>query len=306
MTEQEFWVMDRVQKIRQIINKYGEDQFYLAFSGGKDSCVVSALLDEALPGNRIPRLYHNTGIEFVDMVAYVKWRQAYDDRIVIDTPKTNIRKILEEEGYPFKSKDHSQRVGEYQAKGYQHNYTTENYVNGTGKWGARYACPKILRYQFSPDFKLKISKKCCDRLKKDNGKRFAKENNKTWSITGIRKAEGGARTNSKCVVEKGKHGVFNPIFPMTDEWVDWYVQSRMITLCKLYYPPFNFDRTGCKGCPYNIKIQEELDILQEFLPLERERCEAIWKPVYDEYRRIGYRLKPREDFEQMTLEGTER
>ena len=29
----------------------------------------------------------------------------------------------------------------------------------------------------------------------------------------------------------------------------------------------------------------------ELLPNERIRAEVIWKPVYDEYRRIGYRLR---------------
>lgn len=268
MTENEFWLMDRAQKIRQIIGQYGEDQFYLSFSGGKDSCVLSALLDEALPGNRIPRVYFNTGIEFTEMVKYVKHRAELDDRIVIMKPVNDIRKMLEEEGYPFKSKDHSQRVGEYQARGYEHNYTTYNYANRTGKWGNRFACPKILQYQFSPDFKLKVSKKCCDRLKKDIGKKYLKESNKTWTITGIRKAEGGARTNSSCVLNTKKQ--FNPIFPMPDEWCDWYAESRMIQLCALYYPPYNFDRTGCVGCPYNIHIQKELEVLQEYLPRERE------------------------------------
>lgn len=39
MTDNEFLLQDRVQKIQQIINKYGEDTFYLSFSGGKDSTV---------------------------------------------------------------------------------------------------------------------------------------------------------------------------------------------------------------------------------------------------------------------------
>jgi hypothetical protein len=28
-----------------------------------------------------------------------------------------------------------------------------------------------------------------------------------------------------------------------------------------------------------------------YLPEERRQCEAIWKPVYEEYRRINYRLE---------------
>lgn len=30
--------------------------------------------------------------------------------------------------------------------------------------------------------------------------------------------------------------------------------------------------------------------MEKLLPNERKACEIIWKPVYDEYRRIGYRL----------------
>ena len=32
-------------------------------------------------------------------------------------------------------------------------------------------------------------------------------------------------------------------------------------------------------------------MLEKFFPSERKQCEMIWKPVYDEYRRINYRLK---------------
>lgn len=77
MTEQEenmneFLFEDRLQKIRQIIGKYGEENFYLSFSGGKDSTVLSHLIDEALPGNKIPRVYANTGIEYKKIVEFVE------------------------------------------------------------------------------------------------------------------------------------------------------------------------------------------------------------------------------------------
>ena len=34
--------------------------------------------------------------------------------------------------------------------------------------------------------------------------------------------------------------------------------------------------------------------MEELLPNERKACEAIWKPVYEEYRRIGYRLRKKD------------
>ena len=79
--------------------------------------------------------------------------------------------------------------------------------------------------------------------------------------------------------------------PVSDEWEDEFIKRNAIKLCDLYYPPFNFKRTGCKGCPYNRDLQKDLETMALYLPNERKQCEMIWKPVYDEYRRIGYRLK---------------
>lgn len=48
---------------------------------------------------------------------------------------------------------------------------------------------------------------------------------------------------------------------------------------------------GVKGCPFSLDLQEQLDIMAVLLPAEKKQCEIIWKPVYEEYRRIGYRLR---------------
>lgn len=78
---------------------------------------------------------------------------------------------------------------------------------------------------------------------------------------------------------------------VTKEWEDWFIEEYHVEIPALYYPPYNFERTGCKGCPFAMHLQNELDTLEKFFPAERKQCEAIWKPVYDEYRRLGYRLK---------------
>lgn len=76
--------------------------------------------------------------------------------MVILKPSVPIKETLEEVGYPFKSKSHSQRVYEYQKYG-MHEYI-ERYIGNNGKYG----CPKVLRYQFDPEWnKLKVSNKCC-------------------------------------------------------------------------------------------------------------------------------------------------
>lgn len=76
-----------------------------------------------------------------------------------------------------------------------------------------------------------------------------------------------------------------------DDFENEFIKRNNIKLCRLYYEPFNFDRTGCKGCPFALKLQEQLDTMSMFLPNERKQCEMIWKPIYEEYRKLGYRLR---------------
>lgn len=105
MTENEFLLYDRLGAIRDTIAKYGEENFYLSFSGGKDSTVVHHLVDMAIPDNKIPRVFSNTGIEFKAIVDYVK--SLNDERVVIISPSKNVKETLDQVGYPFKSKIYS-------------------------------------------------------------------------------------------------------------------------------------------------------------------------------------------------------
>ncbi len=288
----ELTLFDRVEMIRSVMQHIPDDLAYISYSGGKDSTVLSHLIDEALPGNRIKRVFCNTGMEHVSIVDYVKEQQKKKDpRIEIILAGVNVKKMLEEDGYPFKSKIHSEFVERYQNSGLKLK-SVQKYIAGGG---GRYSCPKKLLYQFTDEFKLKISQKCCANLKKKPFARYAKETGKTLTLTGVRAGEGGIREfqadNHGCVF-RNKDGTihkFNPLSPCSDAFIDWYIKKRKIELCELYYDPFNFKRTGCKGCPYNIHIKEDLEQMKQFIPNEYTQCELIWKPVYDEYRRIGYR-----------------
>lgn len=284
---------DRKQKIVQIINKYGENNFYMSFSGGKDSTVLSALLDMALPSNTIPRVYANTGIELNMIRSFVFEKAKTDDRIKIIKPTVPIKTMLETEGYPFKSKSHSVWVERYNRKG-----KTIGVLQYLGEridkkpWGPENSCPKKLKYQFTDQNNLKISDKCCMRMKEEPLIKWYKENNKSYVITGITHDEGGRRKHASCLqFDQQKLKKFHPLIPVTKEWEDWFISEYNINICDIYKEPYNFSRTGCKGCPFALHLQQELDTLEKFFPGERKQCELIWGPVYKEYRRLGYRLK---------------
>lgn len=294
--DDELILFDRINVIKDVFKKYGEDNFYVSFSGGKDSTVIHYLIDEALPNNNIPRVFCNTGIEYEAIVNFVKEMQRHDDRIVIIDPSKNILKTLKEDGYPFKSKEYSHVLGIYQRSGMQK--TVERYLTGNR---GKYRCPNVLKYQFNDKFDLKISEKCCLRFKKEPFRKWEKENSRNVCITGMMSQEGGARESIKgCIItdSDGKIKKFHPLLKVTEEWENWYIKRNDIHLCELYYEPYNFKRTGCKGCPYSLTLQDQLETMSRLLPSERKQCENIWKPVYEEYRRIGYRLK---DSEQIKL-----
>jgi len=158
-----------------------------------------------------------------------------------------------------------------------------------------FKCPKSLRYQFTDQWKVKTSNLCCHELKKKPAQKWAKENGRTIVMTGMLAEEGGSRMKMKgqCIFTDSKGNIykFHPFMKVDKEWEQWFINKYQIKLCKLYYPPYNFTRTGCKGCPFNKTIQKELDTLYKYFPAEARQCEYIWKPIYEEYRRLGYRLK---------------
>lgn len=298
MNENEFLLYDRISKIQSVISKYGEDNFYVSYSGGKDSVALSHLLDLAIPGNKIPRVYANTGIEYKIMLDFIKKVQAepHPWDLIMLKPKTPIKEMLERDGYPFKSKKHSEFVAIYQKhKTLENRPGLQHYLHRSDdgvNWSPHNSCPKVLEYQFTSENTLKISDKCCVRLKEEPLHEWQEQNGKTISLIGLMREEGGRRHNAQCVVfKRGKIHAFQPLAPLTKAWEDWFIKEYNIELCPLYLPPYNFNRTGCKGCPFAVEVQEVLDTLEKFFPEERKQCEYIWKPVYEEYRRLGYRLR---------------
>ena len=249
MTENEFLLQDRIAKIKSIIEKYGEDNFYISYSGGKDSTVLHELFDMAIPGNRIPRVYANTGIELNMIRDFVKAKAEKDDRFLMIKPQRSIKATLEEFGYPFKSKRHSAYLGIYQRKGKSKGVV--HYIGeATDKvWSSERRCPQKLLYQFTPEFPLKISDKCCLKMKEEPLHIWSKENKKPYTVIGIMASEGGRRESAQCLsVRGGKLKAFQPLAPMSKEWEEWFINQYDVEICDIYKPPYNFARTGCKGC----------------------------------------------------------
>lgn len=224
MTEYDFTLSDRITKIKSINELYDlEHNAYISFSGGKDSTVLHYLIDKALPNNNIPRLFLNTGIEYKAVLDFVKSMAQNDSRIIIYNSGVNIKQMLNDKGYPFKSKEHANKVSMY--KNNSKSEAVKKYIDNVG---TRYGVPKILEYQFKEQLDFKISDRCCFELKKNIAHKWAVENNKTITLTGMRSSEGGQRSGITCAIfNKGKLKKFHPLAPVDDNFMAQFLQREL-------------------------------------------------------------------------------
>lgn len=78
--------------------EYNNGNVYVSFSGGKDSTVLLKLVRDLYPD--IPAIFVNTGLEYPEIVNFVK----STDNVILLKPDINFKTVLEKYGYPVISK----------------------------------------------------------------------------------------------------------------------------------------------------------------------------------------------------------
>lgn len=120
------------QRIREWVSYFGQDGVYVSFSGGKDSTVLLHLVREDYPD--VPAVFCNTGLEYPEIVQFVK----SFENVEIIRPKKNFRRVIQDYGYPFISKEVSECA--YGARKYLTKVLAEQDALATdrqtdSKWG---------------------------------------------------------------------------------------------------------------------------------------------------------------------------
>ena len=141
-----------------------------------------------------------------------------------------------------------------------------------------------------------ISAICCKYAKKDVSKKFVKDHKIDLVLMGIRKAEGGIRATSyKTCYSINNDGVdfHRPIFYYTDETKRNCEQHFGITHSRCY-TEYGMTRTGCAGCPLNMKITEEINLIGEHEPKLYGAINKIFADTYEytrKYREFQKKMK---------------
>lgn len=161
------------------IRELAEHDFYVSFSGGKDSEVAVDFVARTLSEIGIQQMYVanvNTGLEYLSVQRFCKpfcemVSKKYGIKIILDTlyPKITFKAVLEKYGYPIISKEVAQCIFEAR-KGIANGDGTYSYriqkLNGTYKDKngnlSPYNCSK---YKFLLDAPFKISHLCCHEMK---------------------------------------------------------------------------------------------------------------------------------------------
>ncbi|MDF2505921.1 phosphoadenosine phosphosulfate reductase family protein [Clostridium sp.] len=128
-----------------------------------------------------------------------------------------------------------------------------------------------------------ISNKCCKYAKKDLAHKVINNGQFDLEITGIRKAEGGARSTAykSCFDESYENcDRYRPIF--------WYLNDTKIVYEDHYeikhsccYTEYGLKRTGCAGCPFGRDFEFELEVIERYEPKLFKAVNEIFKYSYE-------------------------
>lgn len=219
-----------------------EEGYWLAFSGGKDSCVIKALADMA--GVKYTAHYSVTGIDPPELCYFIK---EHHPDVIWDIPKDKDGNRITMWSLIPKKKMPPTRLARYCCEALKES-------QGKGKLtitGVRWAESKNRKDNQGG---IVVNYRNAQRLFKD-------EDPDNYTIT----SKGGAvlqldNSETRRMVEmcyKTHRTTLNPIIDWTDEDVWEFLKEYNIPYCCLYDQ--GFKRLGCVGCPMSYRQESELE-----------------------------------------------
>ena len=243
--------------------KIDPDEYYLSYSGGKDSHFLLWFIREYMDEHRIPIVGCNTSFEIPE----IRDRILKNSDIILH-PALHRQQIKDDYGIPCFTKQQDEYISRY-----QNGSRSENTMRAINGENALYNLNKTAKELVLADKLHKVSNKCCKYNKKLPMEKYGKETGRK-AIIGTRQGESRTRRAkyNKCLTKAGN---FTPLYDFSDELMDGLYREFNIEVpyCYTY-----LSRTGCGGCPYGRNIETELTILPR---LQRIQTIKYFKESYD-------------------------
>lgn len=303
------------------INNPLYENLVCSISGGADSDIVLDICTKVDKTKRIRYIWFNTGLEYQATKDHLKeLEQKYDIVIEEYRPKKAIPTSCKENGQPFLSKNVSEMIRRLQ----KHNFKWEDKSFDelyeeypTCKSALEWWCNtkpsnahNIKQNKWLKEFmvanppKFAISNLCCKHAKKDVAHQVIKDYEVDLEITGIRKAEGGARATAyKSCFDCHEHGDYDryrPIFWYKNEDKEEY-QKHYGVVNSRCYTEYGLKRTGCAGCPFGRDFEYELEVIQKYEPKLFKAVNYIFGDSYEYTRKYREFVKMMNEREKNTI-----
>lgn len=248
-------------------NKINGSEYYLAYSGGRDSHFLYWFIKHYLKNNNIKIVSVNTRLEHPQILKRMR-----DNADFVLLPELKPHEVIEKVGMPCFTKDQDEKIRRFQSGSTAPS--TLSYIYG---WtNSTFNISKKARDLLLNGELHKVSSKCCDELKKKPQKKWAKQNNKKV-IMGVRASE-SKRRKAQYKTCFSKKGDFRPIHDLTDELLNEIETKYNIEVPDIY----NYTcSTGCMGCVYGKNIEHELSLLS------KARVKYLWRIFGKSYKIKG-------------------
>lgn len=318
----EIKVLKTKQRIREWVERFGEDGVYVSFSGGKDSTVLLHIVRSMYP--YVEAVFVDTGLEYPEIRQFVNTF----DNVTIIRPKMRFDEVIRTYGYPLISKVVSNCVVGARRKpnGFKHKQIQGKYLReGGSKSIFNYG-----RYEPLLDMDCLISDACCNVMKKAPAKEFGRKTGKKpiiATMTCESKNREMVWLQTGCNAFEGKNAQSKPMSFWTEQDVLHYIKENELPIASVYGDIVYRDnegheykqsmmggklyttgcnRTGCVYCGFGCHNDGEhtrFQRLKETHPRQYEYCigggeydeNGIWKPnkeglgmghVFDELNKI--------------------
>ncbi|WP_067095553.1 phosphoadenosine phosphosulfate reductase family protein [Marinomonas atlantica] len=242
--------------------EHWEGQVYISFSGGKDSTVLAELVWSIYP--EVPAVFSNTGLEYPEIVQFVKRKKKQGYPVVIMRPKKTFREVVLEDGFPLISKKVSEMVSRFYDPKPSNAATRHLYLTGFRRDGVFVKGSKLPeRWKKLIDAPFKVTASCCDSLKKEPFRRYRRETGR-MPYSGVMSSEGGRRGMMKtCNSFDGKDPQSRPMLPWTEDDVWSYIRKFNVEYCEVYNDRYvngifveGEKRAGCMFCAYGAHLEK--------------------------------------------------
>lgn len=233
---------------------------YISFSGGLDSTVLLHFVRKEL-GIDIPAVFCNTGLEYPELVDFVKSIQ----NVEIIRPNMSYKKVIKEYGYPVVSKETAAKIRKL-----RHSNLSEKYRNYLMNGDERGKIGMLAdKWKFLIEAPFDTSEKCCDIMKKKPFKEYQKKTGRVPFI-GITQDESFMRerqySKTGCNVFNGSTIKSQPLGFWTKQDILRYVVENNLEISSVYgdivyengiYRTTGEQRTGCIFCAFGCHLEEE-------------------------------------------------